>query len=233
VTGGSAGIGLAIATVLAEDGYDLMIVGRDAERLERAKQQLDPFGHETVPLVADVAESGAERVVAAHLSEFGSLDVLVANAGTSRGATVADTEPHTLHHLLTVNVEANFAIVRAALPALRRDGDSQSWIILTASLAARWPVAGFAAYSATKAAIVSLAQSINVEESSSGIRACALCPGYVATAFTAPLRSTVAPESMIPASDVAAAVRFVVGLSPNTVVDTLTLGRLGAAPCAP
>lgn len=237
VTGGSSGIGLAVARFLLGEGYGVTIVGRDPQRLRQAASGLAAGTElDRVHTVgADMGEDGAaESVIGAHLARFAGLDVVLANAGSSRRATVASTDPAHLRRLLAVHVESSFALARAALPALRRPADrAPSWFVLSASISAQWPVTGFAAYSAAKAALVSLARSLNAEEGRHGVRSCALCPAFVDTPLTTPLREQVRPEDMLRPDDLVAAMRFLLSLSPQATVSQLTVERVGGGPSTP
>jgi short-subunit dehydrogenase len=235
VTGASAGIGLAVARALVADGYHLTLVARDAERLTLVAKEVaaDAFVH-----AADLGRPGASSAaVDAHLDRFGSLDLVVANAGTGTNGAAARTSPDALAAMTRLNVDALFELAGAAVPALRRpagDGErTAGWFVVVASLAGTWPTRGFAAYSATKAAAVSLARSVAVEEAAAGVRACAICPAFVDTELSAWAHDRVPPAAMLDAADVAEAVRFLVRLSPNASVTELVLRRAGAAPLDP
>lgn len=233
VTGGGSGIGKAVAQMLAERRYGLSLVGRSKDRLADALSQFDA-GADVQTVAIDVAEPEAGSVIVQrHLARFGGVDVLVASAGQTRRATVADTSPDALRRLLAVNVESTFGLVSAALPALRRTGPQPSWVVLISSMVAHWPSGAYAAYSATKAALASLARSIAEEEWQNGVRACALCPGFVDTELSAPLASVVDPSSMIAPQDIAAAVQFLLTLSGTATVTELTISRLGSGPGRP
>jgi NAD(P)-dependent dehydrogenase (short-subunit alcohol dehydrogenase family) len=235
VTGASSGIGLAVAAALADLGFDLTVVGRDRGRLDDAVASLSEPGRRIRPVAADMGEPvAAERIVAAHREQFGGLDCVVANAGGSRRAPVAGTDPESLRRLLAVHVESAFSLARHALPLLRRrPGAGPSWFIVMSSVAALIPPPEFAAYSAVKSALVSLAQSINREEGGNGVRACALCPAFVDTRLTAPLRPTLSPDEMLRPDDVAGSVRFLLSLSANEVVNQIVIERVGAPPLQP
>lgn len=233
VTGGGSGIGKAVALMLAQCGYGLTLVGRSSDRLADALQQFDADAAvETVAIDVTETEAGS-AIVQRHLARFGGLDVLVASAGQTRRATVADTSADALRRLLAVNVESTFGLVSAALPALRRSGAKPSWVVLISSMVAHWPSGAYAAYSATKAALASLARSIAEEEWQHGVRACALCPGFVDTELSAPLASVIDPSSMIATQDIAAAVQFLLALSDTATVTELTISRIGSGPSRP
>jgi 3-oxoacyl-[acyl-carrier protein] reductase len=238
VTGASAGIGLAVARVLAADGYGLTLVARQGERLSRAAGELDAGGAPPLVLAADLGDPGAAtEVLDAHITRFGSLDVVVANAGTGTNGTAARTQPDALATMSRLNVDALFELAGCAVPALRRQAGDEDrapgWFVVVASIAGVWPSRGFAAYSATKAAAVSVARSIAVEEAGAGVRACAICPAFVDTDLSAWARDRVAAESMLQAADIAEAVRFLIRLSPNASVTELVLRRAGGAPFEP
>lgn len=231
VTGGSRGIGHAVAGALAVDDHDLTLVARDPDALELAAAPLREGGRRVEIHPADLADPTAGAgagVIDVHLAAHGRLDVLVLAAGMTRAATVGATDPARLRTLLGVNVESAFALVSAALPALRA---SRGLVVVVASIAGVAPEPGFAAYSATKAALVSMARSIALEEADAGVRACAICPAYVQTAMTTAV--PLPPESMLRPDDVAEAVRFLTRLSPAASVTDLVLGRVGAGHLRP
>jgi NAD(P)-dependent dehydrogenase (short-subunit alcohol dehydrogenase family) len=168
--------------------------------------------------------------VAAH----GRLDVVVANAGKGWVGSLADMRDDDLARILPVNVVAPFDLVRAALPHLRKAGAEHgaALAVLVASILGTRPAPGFAAYSASKAALVSLARSVTLEEAPHGVRATAVCPAFVATDMTETYQG-VAHADMLPADDVAAAVGFLADLSPGAAVPEIVLGRLAAGPYEP
>jgi 3-oxoacyl-[acyl-carrier protein] reductase len=240
LTGATGGIGSAVAAVLVGAGCDVTLAGRSPERLGALADALlagrAAAGRPRVVCSAvDLTGPGAPAaLVDAHLQAHGRLDVLVDCAGRGWVGAVGEMGDDDLARVLRVDVEAPFALVRAALPALRTAGaeHGRALVVLVASHAGVRAAAGFAAYSAAKAAVVSLARSVTLEEAGAGIRATAVCPGFVATALTARLEG-VGRAAMLAPTDVAAAVSFLLALSPAAAVPEIVLGRLDAGPDAP
>jgi len=236
VTGASSGIGLALATALARDGYGVTISARKAERLEAVAAVLAADGLDVNAVASDAGQpDSAEQLVAAHLDRYGRVDVAVANAGTGSPGSAGDNRLKDTDRMTRVNLLAPFALAREAIPHMRAAATegSRPWFVIMSSLSGVWPMNGFAAYSATKAAAVSLAKSINVEEASTGVRACAICPGYVDTDFTTWTHDTVPPDTMLSAQDVSETVMYLLRLSENAVVYEIVLQRAGARPFEP
>ena len=123
VTGGSRGIGLAIARVLADEGYGLTLVSRRQERLEAVTAQLAGQGGDVAPFVADLQyEDQVAAAVAAHESRFGRLDVLVNNAGFGVAAPIAEMSTSTIDRLLAVDLRSTILFYREALAMLEKAG---------------------------------------------------------------------------------------------------------------
>jgi NAD(P)-dependent dehydrogenase (short-subunit alcohol dehydrogenase family) len=222
VTGGSSGIGLAIARMLRDEGYDLTLAARTVERLEEAAGSL---GATAIPV--DVrSEEECARLVAAHLETHGGLDVLVNSAGVGIAGRIGDTSTKQFDLQQSVNLRSAFLVTREALPALR---ESRGYVINLASIAGTIATPGLATYGAAKAALIALTRSLVREESDNGVRATALCPGFVDTPMTEFVREHVPPEEMIRTSDVAEAVRYLLKTSPKCVVPEIVFQRPGEA----
>lgn len=226
VTGASAGIGLAVVRTLCAEGYAVTMVARREARLNAAAERLSGEGFDVRAVAIDASADGAaERFVVEHLHHFGTLDVVVANAGRGTNGSVADAAATDIAKMLAANVAGPFALAKASLPALRA---SAGWFVVTASMSGIWPTIGSAGYSASKAAAVSLARSIATEEAANGVRACAICPGFVDTDMTSWLEGSIPTDAMLTADDVAEAVRFLLRLSPSASVTELVLRRASA-----
>jgi NAD(P)-dependent dehydrogenase (short-subunit alcohol dehydrogenase family) len=230
ITGGSSGIGLAIARALGEDGYGLTISARRPEKLEAAADQLRDDGLDLLSVAANLAdEDGIKEVVRAHRERFGRLDVLVNNAGLGIGAAVADTETKKLDLQIGVNLRGVYLIARECIPLLKQAGAEhrKALIVNTASIAGKQGQGWLAAYSATKFGVVGLSQALHKELSAEGIQVTALCPGFVATAMTDWVAGHVPKEEMIQPEDIAEGVRFLLRTSPTCIVPELQFIRPG------
>jgi NAD(P)-dependent dehydrogenase (short-subunit alcohol dehydrogenase family) len=219
VTGGSSGIGLAIARMLRDEGFDLTLVSRRPERVEAAAAELG-----AAAVAANMAEAeDCERVVAEHRDRFGRLDVLVNSAGVGIGGTVEDLPLKSLDLQLDVNLRGLFLVTQAAIPALR---ESRGWIVNLASIAGTVPTPGLATYGATKAAVIALTRSLNEELGAAGVRAIALCPGFVDTPMAQ--WSGIEPAEMIRPEDCAEVIRMCLRLSPQARIPQVVIERMGS-----
>jgi NAD(P)-dependent dehydrogenase (short-subunit alcohol dehydrogenase family) len=218
VTGGSSGIGLAIARMLHDEGYDLTLAARSVERLEEAAGSL---GAAAVPV--DVRhEEECARVVAAHLDAHGGLDVLVNSAGVGIAGRIGDTSTKQFDLQQSVNLRSAFLVTREALPALRV---SRGYVINLASIAGTIPTPGLATYGAAKAALIALTRSLVREEADTGVRATALCPGFVDTPMAA--WTGIEGAAMIQPEDCAEIVRSLLRLSTAARVPVVVVERAG------
>ena len=218
VTGGSAGIGLALARMLKEDGYELTLAARRPEPLEEAASEL---GAEAVAAnLGDPDE--CVRVVAAHAERFGGMDVLVNSAGIGIGGSFGDQATKAFDLQLGVNLRAALVITRESLPLLRA---AHGHVINLASIAGTIPTPGLAVYGATKAALVSFTDSLNREEADNGVRATAICPAFVATKMTE--WTGLPAEEQIQTSDIVELVRAILRLSPKARVPRIVVERVG------
>jgi len=218
VTGGSSGLGLALARMLRDEGFELTLAARRPEPLNDAATDL---GAEAVSAnLADADE--CVRVVAAHAERFGGMNVLVNSAGIGIGGSFAEQDTKRIGLQLDVNLRAAMIVTREALPLLRASGGH---IVNLASIAGTIPTPGLAVYGATKAALISFTNSLNREEADHGVRATAICPAFVATRMTE--WTGIPPEEQIQPEDVVELVRTVLHLSPRARVPQILIERVG------
>ena len=230
ITGGSSGIGLAIARALGQDGYGMTLSARRPDKLEAAARRLDEEGIAVHSVAANMAsEDEIKSAVTAHRERFGRLDVLVNNAGIGIGAAVADTETKKLDLQLNVNLRAVYLVARECIPMLKEAGARHGKALManTASIAGKRGQGWLAAYSATKFGVVGLSQALHKELSNDGIQVTALCPGFVATPMTDWIEGQVPKEKMIQPEDIAESVRFLLRTSPHCAVPEIQFLRVG------
>ena len=230
ITGGSSGIGLAIARALGQDGYRVTVAARRPEKLEAAVEGLRGEGIEASSVAANMAdEDEIKRVVEAHRADYGRLDVLVNNAGLGIGAPVAETDTKKLDLQLGVNLRAVYLLTRECIPMLKEAGaeHGKALIVNTASIAGKHGQGWLAAYSATKFGVVGLSQALHKELSTDGIQVTALCPAFVATAMTDWVEEQVSKDDMIRPEDIAEAVRYLLRTSRACIVPEIKFVRPG------
>ena len=228
ITGGSSGIGLAIARALGEDGYGLTISARRPDKLEAAAEELRGEGFDVEAVPANMAdEEEIKKLVAAHRDRAGRLDVLINNAGIGIGGAVADAETKKLDLQLDVNLRAVYLLARETIPLLKEAGaeHGKALMVNTASIAGKHGQGWLAAYSATKFGVVGLSQALHKELSQDGIQVTAICPGFVATAMTDWVEGQVPKAEMIQPEDIAEGVRFLLRTSRHCVIPELQFLR--------
>jgi len=184
VTGGSRGIGLAIARALVAEGVQVAITGRSAAHLSAARPSIEAAGPGAVEtLQADVRRyDEVEGAIAATVARFGGLDFLVNNAGVGVFTDVASMTPAQWAEVIDTNLTGVFNACQAALPHLRRRGGG--FIINISSLAGKNSVKGGAAYCASKAGLNAFSEVLMQEVRYDNIRVSYVMPGSVATAFS-------------------------------------------------
>jgi NAD(P)-dependent dehydrogenase (short-subunit alcohol dehydrogenase family) len=230
VTGGSRGIGFAIAEVLGEEGFRVTIAARKPDTLERAAAELREKGIEIEAVAANMAEEeGIRAVVERHGERFGRLDVLVNNAGVGIGATAGEHQTKHIDMQLDVNLRAIVVFYRECLELLRSAGAEHrnALVVNLASLAGKSPQPWLSVYSATKAAVIAYTQAMNKELNGEGIKSVAFCPGFVDTDMTVFVKETVPAEEMLRTNDIAEALRFLLRVSPVCVIPEIVFQRPG------
>jgi NAD(P)-dependent dehydrogenase (short-subunit alcohol dehydrogenase family) len=220
ITGGSSGIGLAIARMLREEGFELTLASRTREKIEAAAAEIGAHA-----VAADVGqEEDCIRVVAEHKDRFGGMDLLVNSAGIGIAGTVESLQTKHVDLQLGINLRGLLLVTREAIPLLK---ETKGWVINLASIAGTTPTPGLTVYGATKAAVIALTRSMNAELDSDGVRAIALCPGFVDTPMAQ--WSGLAGDEMIQPEDCAEVVRMCLRLSPRARIPQVVIERVGSA----
>jgi NAD(P)-dependent dehydrogenase (short-subunit alcohol dehydrogenase family) len=184
VTGGSRGIGLAIARALVADGVQVAVTGRSAAHLSAARRSIEGAGPGAVEtLQADVRKhDDVQRAADAATARFGGLDIVINNAGVGVFTDVATMTPEQWAEVIDTNLTGVFNMCHAALPHMRRRGGG--FIINISSLAGKNPFAQAAAYCASKAGLNAFTEALMQEVRYDNIRVSYVMPGSVATGFS-------------------------------------------------
>jgi NAD(P)-dependent dehydrogenase (short-subunit alcohol dehydrogenase family) len=222
ITGGSRGIGLAVAQVFAEAKFQVIILGREASRLGSAIGQLRTKGQPAESLVCDVADPAS---VEAAFKQIGAkhkhIDVLVNNAGVAHAlAPAGQLAVDTWKQVIDTNLTGTFLVTRAALPLMRSGGT----IVNNLSVAAIQPFAGMAAYNASKYGSFGFTQALREDLRKSGIRVLALIPGAIDTEIWTQFWPNAPREKMVSPRTVAEAVLHAVSAPANTSIDEIRIG---------
>lgn len=227
ITGAGTGIGLAGARALAQAGARVVMSGRRADVLAAEAAQIGRDGGSAETAVLDVADAAAVKQVAdGILSRHGRIDILVNSAGLNNANRFWKNQTvEGWREVVGINLDGTFFAVHAVLPAMRAQ---QGGLVVNVS---SWagvfhPRFTGAAYNGSKHAVTAMTETLNMEEGVNGIRACALCPGEVATPILD--RRPVPPSAedrarMVQADDVGHTIRFLAELPPHVCINQLII----------
>lgn len=224
VTGASSGIGAVYAERLAARGFDLLLVARDQVRLESAASKLrDEHGVQVEVLKADLTQKGEVLKLEQRLRSDSSISLLVNNAGVAVNGLLANADPEVLEQLIQLNVTTLTRLAAAAATAFTKAG--RGAIINIASVVALFPERFNATYSASKAYVLSLTQSLNTELEGTGVKVQAVLPGVT--------RTEIWERSGIDASGIPAEMVMEAGEMVDAALSGLDQGELVTIPSLP
>ena len=222
ITGGSRGIGLALATAFSGAGYTLVITGRDEQRLKAAASGLAAGKTEVLAIQCDVREPDSVKKLFSEIGQkYSRIDVLVNNAGLAGPLASVDKIPvEVWRAVIDTNLTGMFLVTQAALPMMR----AGSTIVNNLSVAAVQPFAGMAAYNASKFGAMGFTQALREDLRKRGIRVLALLPGATDTEIWNQFWPEAPREKMVSPDTVAAAVLHAVSAPPETAIEEIRIG---------
>lgn len=195
VTGSTRGIGLEIAKAFGEEGYAVMLSGRNEEVLMKVKSELESSGLKVSACKADISKAeDANKLVACTLEQFGRIDTLVNNAGVTCDNLLMRMDEDAWDKVLDTNLKGAFFMTKAVIkPMLKAKGGS---IINIASVVGLMGNAGQANYAASKAGLIGFTKSVAKEYGKKGIRVNAVAPGFICSDMTAGLSDSLKEQML-------------------------------------
>ena len=232
ITGGSSGIGKACALRFAREGAKVVIASRNATNLQKATNELLAITPHVLMVVADVSVfTDCEKIIMSTLDRFGSIDILINNAGISMRGLFSETKMEVFHQVLGTNFWGTVYCTKLALPHLLK---SRGSVVGISSIAGKKGLPGRSAYSASKFAIEGFLETVRTENLNNGLHVLIACPGFTTSGIrNAALDANGAPQvtspldeqKMMPASVVAECILNAVQHRQRDLVLTLT-GKL-------
>lgn len=229
ITGASSGIGKAIALKLAESKFNLVLLGRNEQKLQEVKEQAQNLGSKVFILIGNLSEDDFSFTAMDKAKEFfGKIDILINNAGQTLNSTLENTDLNKFDELMNINCRAPYILCQTALKYLRNS--DYATIINIASVVAHNGYVNQSAYTASKHALIGWTKSLAKEVFKDGIRVHVVSPGGVFTDMIAISRPDLTSDGMILPQDVANIVDFLIKNRTNAVIDEISLHRLGKEP---
>ncbi|HWS00039.1 MAG TPA: SDR family oxidoreductase [Prolixibacteraceae bacterium] len=231
VTGASRGIGESIATRLAGLGINILITGRDAEKLKLLKYKLQSIGTQPHMVVADISDPGTPgKLITETIEKFGSLDILVNNAGYAAAKPLSMTSLEEWDRMMATNARGPFFLCKEAIPYLRNSDCGTIFNI--SSVVGRLGYENQAAYAASKHALMGFSKVLAKEVQPLGIRVHTIAPGGVATDMVKTMRSDLGSSNLIQPEEIAEIVEFLLKFRGNAMIDNIDVRRSNGTPFA-
>ena len=224
ITGASKGIGKAIALTLAGEGANIAISARHKDQLEITATEALKSGAEVFAFSGDMSrEEDIKKFVQSTVDHFGSMDILINNAGLGKFHPIAELASKDWDEMFNLNVRGLFICTREALPYLRASGDAA--VINVASLAGKNAFVNGGGYTATKHAVIGFSRCLMLEERKNGIRVLVICPGSVATNFFDDHHDTMDPkrDRILQAQDVADSILHMLRMPQRAMVSEIDI----------
>jgi short-subunit dehydrogenase len=224
VTGASRGIGSAVAMGLAQDGYRVVLIARNKQKLDEVYQKIMESGNgipEPVVLPLDITDfTEAGREIRRINQTYGAIDILV-NAAASFMDGSLEEPVENYEKIIKVNLVAQYAVLKVVAEAMKRQGEG--YIFNIASRAAKYGFPGGGIYGSAKFALLGLGESLYRELAPQGIRVVSLCPGWVNTEMAQTAGTPLRDEEMIQPEDLLKTIRYLLDLSENVCIKEIVL----------
>ena len=223
ITGGGRGLGKAVAVALANEGVNVGITGRNEESLKTTVAELEKLGVKAAYSVFDVEEMAqVEQGVASIVSQLGSIDILINNAGVGDFGSFEEMPVETWEKVMKVNLFGVYYVAKAALPYLKQNKEGD--IVNVASTAGLKGAPNMSAYCASKAAVISLSQSLMAELRKFNIRVITLTPSTIATDMSIEGKLTDGnPEKVLQPEDFAEWVRDILKMNRRAMIASASI----------
>lgn len=224
LTGATKGIGKAIARKLAENEYNLFVVGRNVQQLEQTKEELEAYGVCCHCLVADLSQADApEMVVAECMKAYERLDLVINNAGLANSLSVSETPVDLWDSIFAVNARAPFFICKAAVPFLKKS--TNAIVVNIGSVVGFKGYANQAAYASSKHALTGFTKVFAKEVQQDGIRVHLISPGGVNTEMVREMRPDIDTDNLIQPEEIADLVEFIITRKGKGTIDHFYMRR--------
>ena len=223
ITGGGRGLGKAVAVALANEGVNVGITGRNEENLKSTVAELEKLGVKAAYSVFDVEEMAqVEQGVASIASQLGGIDILINNAGVGDFGSFEDMPVETWEKVMKVNLFGVYYVAKATLPYLKQNKEGD--IVNVASTAGLKGGPNMSAYGASKAAVISLSQSLMAELRKFNIRVITLTPSTIATDMSIEGKLTDGnPEKVLQPEDFAEWVRDILKMNRRAMIASASI----------
>lgn len=223
ITGASRGIGAEIAFGLAQDGYRVVLIARNKEKLEEIKHKIKQLdGHIPDPILLPISITEYKNLgeEIKRIKQFGTIDILVNSAAMFMDGSLEESVER-YNEIINTNLIAQYAILKTIVEIMKKQ--ENGYIFNIASRAGKYGFPGGGIYSSTKFALVGLTESLYRELSPLGIRITSLCPGWVNTQMAQECKTPYQDDEMIQPSDILKTIRYLLDLSGNVCIKEVVL----------
>lgn len=227
ITGASKGIGRVIALKMAEHKVRLVIVARNKDLLAELQKEIEALGSKCFSIDTDLTQTGnILKVIDSAIAKFGTLDVLINNAGMAISKPISDTSEEEWDHIMQLNAKVPFFLSKTAIPYLAKS--TRGTVINISSVVGRKGYVNQAAYASSKHALTGFTKVLSEEVKSMGIRVHLISPGGVATEMVTTMRPDIDATSLIQPEEIAQIVEFLVFSQGQSVIDEINIRRFDA-----